>query len=68
MPQGGVDGLRIVLGLELGAGRFSFSLRGGASYIAGTLGSFEDANLRVTGPSFRAVTPSGKLGLTWFFF
>jgi hypothetical protein len=56
------------LGLELGGGRFSFSIRGGVSYLAGVLGAFEQSGVTAAAPKLSAVLPSGKLGLTWFFF
>jgi hypothetical protein len=56
------------LGLELGAGRFSFSIRGGVSYLAGVLGAFEQGPVTSAAPRISAVLPSGKLGLTWVFF
>jgi hypothetical protein len=66
------DFLNAHLGLELGAGRFSFSIRAGISYVTGSLGAFSldsDAGpLTGTGPRIALLIPSGKLGLTWYFF
>lgn len=62
------DFLNAHLGVELGAGRFSFSIRAGISYVGGTLGAFTHGGVTASAPRISSAIPSGRLGLTWFFF